>query len=134
MARVLVVDDSRTVRELHRRALEAAGFEVTLARDGFDALMQLSRDSSIALVVTDLDMGEMDGLRLTEAIRTRESRPALPVVVVTSDEQDAARQRAIAAGANAYIVKRGFSWSLLVRTVERLLGGAGFHPDLSLAV
>jgi CheY-like chemotaxis protein len=134
MARVLVVDDSRTVRELHRRALEAAGFEVSVARDGIDALMQLSRDGSIALVVTDLDMDEMDGLTLTATIRTGASRPALPVVVVTSNEQDVARQQAIAAGADAYIVKRGFSWSLLVRTVERLLGGAGFHSDLSLAV
>jgi two-component system, chemotaxis family, sensor kinase CheA len=134
MARVLVVDDSRTVRELHRRALEAAGFEVSLAEDGFDALMQLSQDGSIGLVVTDLEMGEMDGLMLTEAIRTRESHHGLPIVVVSSDEQDSVRERAIAAGADAYIVKRGFSWSLLVRTVERLLSGAGFGSDLSLAV
>jgi CheY-like chemotaxis protein len=133
MARVLVVDDSRTVREMHRTVLEAAGFEVTLAGDGLDALMELSRDASIDLVVTDLEMGAMDGLMLTAAIRTRGPGSALPVVVVTSDEQETVRQRAIAAGANAYIVKRGFSWSLLVRTVERLLGG-GAVPDLSLAV
>jgi len=134
MARVLVVDDSRTVRELHRRALEEAGFEVAVARDGLDALMQLANDGSIDLVVTDIEMGDIDGLMLTAAIRTRESRAALPVVVVTSDEQETVRKRAIAAGADAYIVKRGFTWSLLVRTVERLLGGTSLAPDLSLAV
>jgi two-component system chemotaxis sensor kinase CheA len=134
MARVLVVDDSRTVREIHRQVLEAAGFEVTVAQDGFEALIQLSNDRSIELVVTDLEMGEMDGLMLTEAIRTRGSRSGLPVVVVTSNAHDAVRDRAIAAGADAYIVKRGLSWSLLVRTVERLLSRAGFTPDLSPAV
>lgn len=134
MARVLVVDDSRTVRELHRKVLEAAGYEVSVAADGFEALMHLTSDSSISLVVTDLEMGEMDGVMLTKAIRTRAQRTALPVVVVTSEEKEARRQSAIAAGADAYIVKRGLSWSLLVRTVERLLGGTGLVSDLSLAV
>jgi len=133
MARVLVVDDSRTVREMHRTVLEAAGFEVSVAVDGYEALMQLSRDASIDLVVTDLQMSEMDGLMLTEAIRRRGPRSGLPVVIVSSDEQPTVRQRVLAAGADAYIVKRGLSWSLLVRTVERLLGG-GVAPDLSLAV
>jgi len=133
MARVLVVDDSRTVRELHRRILESAGYEVTVAEDGLDALRQLACDRAIDLVVTDVEMGAIDGLMLTAAIRTRESRPALPVVVVSSDEQWTIRDRALAAGADAYLVKRGFNWGLLVRTVERLLGG-GLGPDLSVAV
>jgi CheY-like chemotaxis protein len=131
MGRVLIVDDSRTARELHRRALEAAGFEVALARDGMDALVQLSLDSSIDLVVTDLEMDQMDGFMLTEAIKA--SRSSLPIVVVSSKGQDEIRERVIAAGADAYIVKRSFSWNLLVRTVERLLAGPRLLTGLSPA-
>ena len=128
--RVLVVDDSRTARELHRKVLEAAGYQVSVAQDAFEALIQLSQDGTIKLVVTDVEMGAMDGVMLTKAIRTR---GGLPVVVVTSDEHDGLRERALAAGADAYIVKRGLSWSLLVRTVERLLGGTGLVPDFTVA-
>jgi two-component system chemotaxis sensor kinase CheA len=130
MARVLVVDDSRTARELHRKVLEAAGYEVAVAEDAFAALVQLAQDGAIQLVVTDVEMGDMDGVMLTKAIRTC---GGMPVVVVTSDDHDGIRDRALAAGADAFIVKRGFSWSLLVRTVERLLGG-GLSSDVSLAV
>lgn len=131
MSRVLVVDDSRTAREVHRKALESAGFDVLVASDGMEALVQLSLDGTIDLVVTDLEMNEMDGYMLTEAIKA--SRAALPIVVVSSNGQDEIRERVIAAGADAYIVKRSFSWNLLVRTVEHLLSSPGLLTRLSPA-
>jgi two-component system, chemotaxis family, sensor kinase CheA len=132
MGPVLVVDDSRTVREVHRQALATAGYTVVTAEDGLDALARLSIDGSIALVVTDLDMGSLDGFALTEAIRAQATRSALPIVVVTSKESDADRKRALEAGANAYIVKQGLSWGVLLRTVMHLLGDHGLRPDLSM--
>lgn len=131
--RILVVDDSRTVRELHRRALESAGYQVTTAEDGLDALSCLAVDGSISLVVTDLEMDVMDGVALIQAIRTRIPRP-VPIVVVTSQAEAHHRTRVADAGGNAFIVKRGLSWRVLLRTVVKLLGEPGPEPELRMAV
>jgi two-component system chemotaxis sensor kinase CheA len=120
--KVLVVEDSYTVRELQRSILEAAGYRVETARDGKDGLDRVADDDEIALVITDLDMPEMDGLELTRAIRARSERPSLPVVVVTSRGDDEDRRRGVEAGADAYIVKRAFDQQALLDIVERLVG------------
>jgi two-component system, chemotaxis family, sensor kinase CheA len=120
--RVLVVEDSLAVRELQRSILEAAGYQVETACDGRDALERLHSDATIELVITDLDMPEMDGLQLTTAIRAHPVHSALPVVVVTSRGGDEDRRRGIDAGADAYIVKRGFDQQALLETVGRLVG------------
>jgi two-component system chemotaxis sensor kinase CheA len=120
--KVLVVEDSFTVRELQRSILEAAGYPVTTARDGRDALGVLGRDSEIALVVTDLEMPELDGIGLTRAIRADTSRASLPVVIVTSRGSEDDRRRGIDAGADAYMAKQNFDQQALLATVERLVG------------
>jgi CheY-like chemotaxis protein len=120
--KVLVVEDSYTVRELQRSILEAAGYRVETARDGKDGLDRVADDDEIALVITDLDMPEMDGLELTRAIRAGGNRPSLPVVVVTSRGDDEDRRRGVEAGADAYIVKRAFDQQALLDIVERLVG------------
>jgi two-component system chemotaxis sensor kinase CheA len=120
--KVLVVEDSFTVRELQRSILEAAGYRVATARDGRDALETLQRDPEIELVVTDLEMPELDGLDLTRAIRADATRSALPVVIVTSRASDEDRQRGVEAGADAYMAKGGFDQQALLETVERLIG------------
>jgi two-component system chemotaxis sensor kinase CheA len=118
---VLVVEDSLTIRELQRGILEAAGYRVQTAGDGRDALQHLDRDGEIGLVLTDVEMPEMDGIELTHAIRAHPTSSALPVVILTSlGEED--RNRAIDAGADAYIVKRSFDQHHLLETVERLVG------------
>jgi two-component system, chemotaxis family, sensor kinase CheA len=119
--KVLVVEDSFTVRELQRSILEAAGYPVATARDGRDALAVLDRDSQIALVITDLDMPELDGLGLTRAIRADARHSSLPVVIVTSRSVEARRQ-GIEAGADAYMTKHSFDQQTLLATVERLVG------------
>jgi two-component system, chemotaxis family, sensor kinase CheA len=120
--KVLVVEDSVTIRELQRSILEAAGYRVQTARDGRDAMTHLDRDEDIDLVVTDVEMPEMDGIELTRTIRAHATCSALPVVIVTSLGEDDERQRGIDAGADAYMVKRKFDQHDLLETVERLVG------------
>ncbi len=119
---VLVVEDSFTVRELQRSILEAAGYSVATARDGRDALSVLSRDPGVGLVVTDLEMPELDGIGLVRAIRADPARSALPVIIVTSHGSEEERRRGIEAGADAYMTKRSFSQQALLSTVEGLIG------------
>ena len=119
---VLVVEDSFMVRELQRSILEAAGYRVVTAKHGVEALERLAADSEIELVVTDLDMPEMDGFALTEAIRASAEWRSLPVVVVTSRTGDDDRRRGVEAGADAYMVKDSFDQHALLDTVARMVG------------
>jgi two-component system chemotaxis sensor kinase CheA len=120
--KVLVVEDSGTIRELQRSILEAAGYPVVTARDGRDALRALDRDGGIALVLTDLEMPELGGLDLTRAIRADQAWSSLPVVVVTSRGSEDDRRRGAEAGADAYLTKQDFDQQALLATVERLVG------------
>lgn len=120
--RVLVVDDQFTVRELQRSILEAAGYDVTTATDGRDAVAKLAADGDIALMVTDLDMPEMDGLSLLRHVRQDGGRSSLPVVIITSKGSDEDRKLGLDAGADAYIAKDQFDQQALLDTIERLIG------------
>ncbi len=120
--KVLVVEDSFTVRELQRSILEAAGYPVVTARDGRDALAALDRDPGISLVITDLEMPELDGIELTRAIRADAARSSLPVIIVTSRGSEEDQVSGIEAGADAYMAKRSFDQQALLATVERLVG------------
>jgi len=77
---------------------------------------------TIALVLTDLEMPELDGLGLTRAIRADEARSSLPVVIITSRASEDDQRRGIEAGADAYMSKQGFDQQALLATVERLIG------------
>ena len=99
--KILVVEDAFTVRELQRSILEAAGYPIVTARNGRDALSVLDRDSEIALVVTDVEMPELDGIELTRAIRANAMRSSLPVIIVTSRGSEDDRRLGIEAGADA---------------------------------
>ena len=120
--KVLVVEDSFTVRELQRSILEAAGYRVETARDGSEAFSCLLRDDEIVLVLTDLEMPEMDGVELTRAIRDDPVRNSTPIVILTSRSDEGDRRRGLDAGADAYMVKRSFDQHALLETVERLVG------------
>lgn len=120
-AKVLVVDDQFTVRELQRSILEAAGYRVKTACDGHEALTCFKADPKIGLVVTDIDMPKMGGIELLRTLRDDPAQSSLPVVVVSArgDEED--RRQGADAGADAYIVKGDFSQQTLLDTVQRLL-------------
>ncbi|HET7012466.1 MAG TPA: response regulator [Streptosporangiaceae bacterium] len=121
-SKILVAEDSFTVRELQRTILQAAGYQVVTARDGREALQTLRREVDVALVVTDLEMPELDGLELTKSIRADPARSSLPVVIVTSHASQEDRRLGIDAGADAYMAKNSFDQHELLATVERLVG------------
>jgi two-component system chemotaxis sensor kinase CheA len=120
--RILVVDDAATVRELERSILERAGYAVVTAVNGAHAL-ELLRTTEFDLVLTDIEMPGIDGVELTRAIRAREWGKDLPVLALTSREDDADRERGIAAGVNGYLLKSEFDEHRLVTTVAALLEG-----------
>jgi two-component system chemotaxis sensor kinase CheA len=119
-SRLLVADDSFTTRELIRTILQSAGYDVTTAVDGFDALDKL-RAASYDLVVSDVEMPRVDGFQLTSHIRNDLGLTDLPVIIVTSLASEAHRRRGLEVGAQAYIVKSQFNQSNLLETVQQLL-------------
>lgn len=118
--RVLVVDDSLTARTLERSILEAAGYEVAVAVDGTEAWRMLE-ERCFAVVVADLDMPGMDGLELTRAIREHDNLAALPIVIVTGRESPEDRERALQAGADAYLHKSTVDEGALLDAIARLV-------------
>jgi two-component system, chemotaxis family, sensor kinase CheA len=120
-AKVLVVDDQFTVRELQRSILEAAGYRVVTAGDGREALGELARDTDIDLVATDVQMPEMDGFALLEAIRALPERGDMPVVIVTSQGGEEQRRRGAELGADGYVIKDDFDQQALLTMVHRLV-------------
>jgi two-component system chemotaxis sensor kinase CheA len=122
MPKILVVEDSFTVRELQRSILETAGYQVVTAREGHQALRSVDRDAEIALVLADLEMPGLNGVELTRAIRARGARSSLPIVILTKHGSDEDKRRGLDAGADAYMVKENFDQQDLLATVERLVG------------
>jgi two-component system, chemotaxis family, sensor kinase CheA len=120
-ASILVVDDAPVVRELERSILERAGYQVRTAADGVEALERLTA-APVDLVITDVDMPRCDGFELTRAIRAEPRLAGLPVVILTSNADDADRRRGLDAGADAYVVKSDFDEAALLQVVGRLLG------------
>ncbi|MEP6981647.1 MAG: response regulator, partial [Nakamurella sp.] len=121
---ILVVDDALTVRELQRSILQRAGFGVRTAIDGRQALAML-REAPADLVLTDVEMPNMDGFALTAAIRAQPAFANVPVLILSSLARDEDRQRGLDVGADGYIVKSSFDETALLAAVDRLLGRVG---------
>jgi two-component system chemotaxis sensor kinase CheA len=122
--RLLVVDDSITTRTLEKHILENAGYQVQVAANGQEAwdLLSQSESEPFALVVSDIQMPQMDGFCLTEKIKAEARTERVPVVLVTSLESAEDRLKGLNAGADAYITKGAFDQRELLETVERLIG------------
>lgn len=118
--RLLVADDSVTVRTLQKNILESAGYDVMAAVDGMEA-WHLLAEKGADLVVSDVEMPRMDGFSLTAAIRDSRRFRELPVILVTAKESDADKTRGLAAGADAYCLKSAFDQKDLLATIARLL-------------
>ncbi|HET9992406.1 MAG TPA: response regulator [Kofleriaceae bacterium] len=119
--KILVVDDSATTRALEANILRTAGYEVIVAVDGQAALRQLSEHPHVDLIVSDIDMPNLDGFGLTQAVRGNDRIATLPVVLVTARGTDEDRARGLRVGANAYLVKSSFDQTVLLQTIARLL-------------
>jgi two-component system chemotaxis sensor kinase CheA len=118
--RLLVVEDSLTTRTLEVSILEAAGYDVLAAANGMEAL-HLLRSHAVDLVVSDIEMPLLDGFALTTEVRRDEKLRQIPIILVTSLEAPEHRERGVAAGADAYVLKSQFDQGLLLDTVSRLL-------------
>ncbi|WAI81108.1 MULTISPECIES: hybrid sensor histidine kinase/response regulator [Achromobacter] len=121
--RVLVVDDSLTVRELERKLLVNRGFEVAVAVDGMDGWNML-RSEEFDLVVTDVDMPRMDGIELVSRIKADARLQGVPVMVVSYKDREEDRRRGLDAGADYYLAKGSFHDDALLDAVEDLIGKA----------
>jgi chemosensory pili system protein ChpA (sensor histidine kinase/response regulator) len=117
--RILVVDDALSVRRSMEQLLEDAGYEVTSANDGFLALDSL-RDKPPAIVLTDLEMPNLNGLDLTKRIRELPHFMGLPVIMITSRASDKHRDLAMDAGVDLYLTKP-YTDAALLEHVRRLL-------------
>jgi len=101
---VLTVDDSRTMRDMLKHSLVAAGFRVLQAEDGIDGLEVLKTETP-DVVVTDINMPRLDGFGFIEAVRRDVGRRGMPVLVLTTEADAEKKSRAKAAGATGWIVK-----------------------------
>ncbi len=120
--RVLIVDDSLTVREVERRLLENAGYEVATAIDGVDGWNKLTVQP-FDLLVSDVDMPRMNGIDLVRTVKTDPLLKELPVMIVSYKDREEDRLRGLEAGANYYLTKGSFHDESLLAAVRDLIGG-----------
>jgi len=118
---VLVVDDSPTVTKFVALSLRKSGFEVVTACDGMDAIEKVSgMKGSVDLVITDLNMPNLDGYGLISTLRQNERFNRTPIIILTSEEDDADRSRGMQVGATSYLIKP-FNAHLLLDEVGKYL-------------
>jgi two-component system chemotaxis response regulator CheY len=118
----LVVEDSPTMRQLIVFALKRIkGLEIIEADDGVDALKKLASPTRPDIILTDINMPIMDGLKLVRRVRSDEALKAIPIIIITTEGGAEDRQRALALGANAYITKP-IQAPQVIAKVRELLG------------
>lgn len=102
--KIMAVDDSATIRQVLSFTLQGAGFEVIEAEDGQDALEKLASDPP-DMLITDLNMPKMDGIQLIKEVRQAAWGKFMPILMLTTESQEAKKQEGKAAGASAWLVK-----------------------------
>ena len=117
---ILIVDDSSSLRTVVRLALNRAGYDVLEAGDGVQALATLDKTAKVHLIVSDVNMPNMDGIRLVAQVKQHPRHKFVPVVMLTTEGQDAKMQEGRAAGAKAWIVKP-FNPPQLLDAVSKLV-------------
>lgn len=117
---ILLAEDSVTTRMLLKNILEAAGYDVSVAVDGQEAFNML-KDLKVDLLLTDIEMPNMNGFVLTENVRKVDALKDLPIVLCTSLTSQQDRERGVEVGANAYLDKSSFTQSHLLEVLEKLL-------------
>jgi two-component system chemotaxis response regulator CheY len=114
--RVLIVDDSPSLRRMIEQALVQAGFEVRACHSGLEAL-HIAKSERIDAVVTDLNMPELDGLTLTRRWRAEAKSNRSPILILTTENAPSCKQEAKAAGASGWVLKP-FEPETLVRALN----------------
>ena len=119
--KVLVVDDSRTVRQQVGLVLGAAGYEVLEAVDGIEGVEKIEKLKDLSMVICDVNMPRMNGLEMLQTVKGGGKNATLPIIMLTTEGQPALVAQAKAAGAKGWIVKP-FKPELLVAAVKKLTG------------
>jgi two-component system, chemotaxis family, chemotaxis protein CheY len=120
---ILIVDDSKTVRNLVSFIMKKEGYRVTTAVDGLDGLEKLYGSELVDLIISDVNMPNMDGFTFTKTLREQEEYRDLPIIILSTEGQDRDIQQGISLGANLYMVKPAQP-EKLVKNVRMLLGAA----------
>jgi two-component system, chemotaxis family, chemotaxis protein CheY len=121
MAQILVVDDSSTVRAEVSEFLQKNGLTVATAVDGHDGIAKLKSDSQIKLIVSDVNMPNMDGLTMAEKIRGELNNSAVNIIMLTTENSPLMKERGKAAGVKGWIVKP-FKGDAVLATFRKLAG------------
>jgi two-component system chemotaxis response regulator CheY len=120
-ARFLIVEDSPTMRQMISFSLKRfKNAKIVEAVDGLDALRKLAGPDKIDLILTDINMPIMDGLKLVSLVRQNAQLKNIPIIIITTEGAEEDRERGLALGANAYIAKPIQS-SRLIKTISELL-------------
>lgn len=118
---ILIVDDSKTVRNLVAFIMKKEGFKVTVAEDGLDGLEKLYAAGRVDLIISDINMPRMDGYTFIKTVREQEAHRDIPIVVLSTEGQEKDIQAGLNLGANMYMVKPAQPEKML-RNVKMLLG------------
>ncbi len=121
MAQILVVDDSSTVRNEVGDFLKQNGLSVSFAVDGRDGLAKLQADPGVKLVVCDVNMPNMDGLTMAEKVRSELRNSSVAIVMLTTENSPAMKERGKAAGIKGWIVKP-FNGAAVLGSFKKLVG------------
>jgi len=116
---ILTVDDSASVRQMVKFTLSGAGYSVIEAVDGRDALAKLTKP--VNLVITDLNMPNLDGIGLIRNVRANPACKGIPIIMLTTESQETRKQEGRAAGATGWIVKP-FTTQQILAVVKKVLG------------
>ena len=120
MATIMSVDDSASMRQMVTFTLKGAGYDVVEADDGVKAL-DVARSKKVDLVVTDINMSNMDGITLIRQLRSLPSYQFTPILMLTTESGDGKKQEGKAAGATGWLVKP-FNPDQLLATIKKVLG------------
>ena len=118
---VLVIDDSKTIRNLVSFILKSEGIQVVTAENGLDGLEKLYSTQGIALILTDINMPRMDGFSFIAAVREQEIYKDIPIIILSTEGEEDDKQKGISLGANLYMVKPAQP-ERMVRNIKMLLG------------
>ncbi len=118
--RIMVVDDSASMRQMIKFTLSNAGYDVVEAVDGLEALTKLN-SHTVNLIIADINMPNMDGIQLIRKVRAHEGHKFTPIIVLTTESQKSLKEEGKAAGATGWIVKP-FTQKQLIMVIEKVLG------------
>lgn len=130
-ARILLVDDDALLREIASCNLEQCGYDVVMAANGREAVEHL-RGNKFDLLISDIEMPEMDGLELTKFVRHSEAHTTIPILIITGKDQSQSVDEAYMAGATSFLAKP-INWELFTRSVKFVLQSAQAQKELRIA-